>query len=722
LRCIAEVALVLFLIVGPAPGAEAAAPPAWSVPIHLSLPRLAEAGVWPVTVGVPLPEGRLRDGSALAVVDGAQRLPVQARVQSRWPDGSVRWLLLDWQSHLDPGATRRVQLEPVASAPIHTGPLRIRRSDAGVRVDTGKASYSIPSSGDDLLATIAADGSPSSRLSLYAIVDAVRHDAVGARNIEILEDGPWRSRVAVRGGYGPLRYEIRFDFFAGNAAVRVLASTENHASNDYVGLDELAITLRPAQSKTGYRIGVEPGRTLRGVLGAAPVTLVQTDARSMRFGEESRTGQGSGWASIADESGRGAAIAARFFWQEYPQGFVLRPESATYHLKAPTKRQLAFGSGAAKTHEFWVLLDGAKEFVERLPDLSQPVIAWTDPTWVATSSALRNAISRGGDSDAFLDRLGVSIGQYAQSQDREEWADSGRVTCDGDDVERRVGAYGMFNWGDWNFRGYRDTIKGCDAWGNLEYDTTQVLGLAFAATGDARSFELMTASARHFADVDRIHFSKRHPGWVGMNHPKNPLHFTFELGGIDLGHTWNEGLFTYGLLTGDERALRAGREIADYLVRRRGAGIGFRGNPRQWGWPMVALVAAWEMSADERYREAALWYAQRGMFAHPADAPGDWKRGILAEGLAYVHSITGEPTILVWLQTYAKAIVESRPADSRYYPAVAYVGGITASESWRRVARDKAADLQLGRWGKPMTIGGRTGFALLAPLPPLRTP
>ncbi len=213
----------------------------------------------------------------------------------------------------------------------------------------------------------------------------------------------------------------------------------------------------------------------------------------------------------------------------------------------------------------------------------------------------------------------------------------------------------MLNWGDWNFPGFRDSTKGCDAWGNLEYDLPQVLALAYAASGERGYYDGMVAAARHFMDVDRIHFHPTRPGWVGMNHPKNPLHFSFELGGVDLGHTWVEGLLSYYALTGDERGLDAARGIADVLVRRID-GIVWRGNPRQWGWPQIALVAAYQATGNDVYRRAAEAYARRGMAAHAPDQGTQWKLGILAEGLAYTHSVTDDAAIRDWLVRYAAAV------------------------------------------------------------------
>ena len=56
---------------------------------------------WPVTSGVPLAEGALPEGAAVALysADGGP-IPLQTEVLARWPDGSARWLLLDFQLDL----------------------------------------------------------------------------------------------------------------------------------------------------------------------------------------------------------------------------------------------------------------------------------------------------------------------------------------------------------------------------------------------------------------------------------------------------------------------------------------------------------------------------------------------------------------------------------------------------------------------------------------------
>src|SRR5690606_8296033 len=102
---------------------------------------------------------------------------------------------------------------------------------------------------------------------------------------------------------------------------------------------------------------------------------------------------------------------------------------------------------------------------------------------------------------------------------------------------------------------------------------------------------------------------------------------------------------------GDERGLAVARGIADYLATRVQGVV--RGNPRQWGWPQIALLAVYEATGETRYRDAALRYATRGMEAHPPGKSEHWKLGILADALAHTHAATGDAAVRAWLEEYA---------------------------------------------------------------------
>jgi len=675
-----------------------------------------------MTAGVPFPPGAVKDASQLRLSEtgGGTHVPLalQSRVLSRWPDGSARWLLLDWQTDLSARQERRFEVVPGSPlAPAH----RVTAIDQGdrIEVNTGALQFNVPKRRFAILSEVRVDGRPvaGGAVSSFFDIGGKRIEAEPPTAVTVTEGGPLRARIELRGHYASVfDYVVRIDAFADQTFVRVFHTFEQHSPRAYTSVQQIGVEAPVTLTGTvTFSAGQENGQPFDGVVSPRGLTLVQEDNETLHVGELRRAGRAAGWVDLRDAT-QGLAVAARFFWQEYPQSFQLRPTGLTYNLWAPEAAPAIVGMGAAKTHEMVFAFHGAHAPEALLLDaLTEPLPARLDPQWIVASGALRNSLAPTPATMGFLRELEAGYRRYRADAENERWDDSGQVRCPDAAHERpRRGFFGMFNWGDWNFRGYHDTTKGCDAWGNLEYDTTQVLALAYAATGDPTYYDPMVAAARHFMDVDRIYYQRDHPNWIGMNHPKNPLHFAFELGGTDLGHTWTEGLLSYYVLTGDDRGLEAARDIADYLVRRLRAGV-VRGNPRQWGWPQIALVAVYEATGDAKYKDAALEYARNGMAAHPPDRVKDFKMGVLAEGLAYTHAVTRDAAIRDWLTRYAAAVSpRAGTIDPRYVPAVAYVGRLTGDERYLRAATATVPRLKFGDWGKPFTIAGRIGFSILA--------
>jgi hypothetical protein len=673
---------------------------------------------WPLSSGVPFPAGMVRDPAQVRVSEGTTPIAAQLRLLSRWPDGSVRWALLDWQADLEANATRRFSVQAgVPAAVAH----RVRANDRGdhIEVDTGPLQFSVPKNRFAILEHVRVDATPAVAGPIVAFfgIDGKRIDAQAPTAVRITEAGPLRVRIEIRGRYArAFEYVVRIDAFADQPFVRVFHTFEQHSPDAYTSVGQIGIEVPMRFGEpVVYSAGREDGTPLAAALPESGFTLVQEDNETLRVAGTPQAGRAAGWADLHDPT-HGVAVAGRFFWQEYPQGFRLQRTGLTYNLWAPEAPPAKVGMGAAKTHELVLYFHGTlPPAPARLAALAQPPAPQLDPQWIVATGALPNSIAPSPATDAFLRELVAGYRRYQRHAETEQWDDSGEVRCPDPAHERpRHGFFGMFNWGDWNFPGYHDTTKGCDAWGNLEYDTTQVLALAYAATGDRSHYNGMIAAARHFMDVDRIHYHRERGNWVGMNHPKNPLHFAFEMGGVDLGHTWTEGLLSYYYLTGDERGLEAAREIADYLVHRLRT-FSMRGNPRQTGWPQIALVAVYEATGEQQYKRAAQDYARNGMTVHPPDKIGDFKMGVLAEALSYTHALTQDAAIKAWLLRYAAAVqARGSAADPRLMPALAYVGGIAGKPEYTRMAAASVARLKFGNWGKPFTIAGRLGFRILS--------
>ena len=69
---------------------------------------------WPLTRGVPLPEGAVGEtGELMLAGPGGDAVPVQLRPLARWPDGSLKWVLADFQARTRAGGWRTTSVEGV---------------------------------------------------------------------------------------------------------------------------------------------------------------------------------------------------------------------------------------------------------------------------------------------------------------------------------------------------------------------------------------------------------------------------------------------------------------------------------------------------------------------------------------------------------------------------------------------------------------------------------
>ena len=199
---------------------------------------------WPVTQGVPFPDGELPCGAAVCVVDeDGTRLPTQSIALTTWdPDFAwVKWLLVDFQCDLSANETRDLRLEygERVESPQPTSPVTVSHAGNRTRIDTGELRLDLRHDSADFVAALLVPGSDGWRNVLrgapgpflYLVgSDGTQYDSITSARpprIEIEEPGPLHACVAIKGfhaaptGIGLCPYTLRLHLYAGQNLVRL---------------------------------------------------------------------------------------------------------------------------------------------------------------------------------------------------------------------------------------------------------------------------------------------------------------------------------------------------------------------------------------------------------------------------------------------------------------------------------------------------------------------
>jgi len=228
----------------------------FSITVHndLSLSRNAE----PVTLGIPFARGVLADVSRLSVQDKEGHvLPSQARVQSKWGDGSVRWALLHFCGDLKPDGATKFNVSdggPAKKKAATTGngssttvpTLKLDRSETRLSVDTGVLRFDIDAGNFRGFENVRIQkrgggawvpgAAPTQLGSLYLKdKDGKVHGAMWGKlkKFVIEDEGPLvvtariESEIANESGVGFVEYDLWIQAWAGKDVVRAWLTVRN---------------------------------------------------------------------------------------------------------------------------------------------------------------------------------------------------------------------------------------------------------------------------------------------------------------------------------------------------------------------------------------------------------------------------------------------------------------------------------------------------------------
>lgn len=545
----------------------------------LGVTRTAE----PVTFGVPLPKGVLRDTRQLRLVDpGGRAVPAEFRsVNKWWDDGSVRWVHADFNASVSASGSTQYRLTVSdAPAPDPSATLRVEQQDGAIKVNTGPLEFTAYTKGHLLDAPGLAklDVLLRSDERIYKLSNWQQSDLV------IEEQTPTKIILKRTGAHAwvnkedkALDYVVRIIAHAGRSQVKIVYSFVNRQGremSDFVRLDGLWLQGQLAQS-------------------AEPQRIEQLSAEPRR----------KGWFTAGN-----VGFGVRWWWQLYPKGFQVLPNGRVrLDLFPETARPHNIYKGVAKTHELLLSFDNNDHWAE----LEEPLFPAAPSKWYTRDT---KALGRLTDtaSDAYPAQYFPLVQRYDQWLTASRDAVLAKRDKGFEFQGRKFDEYGMLNFGDAMHKLIPNDGRPDYGihWETEYYDFPHALFLHFFRTGDRVSFRTAVEAAAHLADVDISHSEDR-PGRDGAPRTGPGLnHWTRYSNGVFISSTsWafykNESLFDRWLLTGDLWSRDVARLSADFGVTY--DGLDLQSNTRSIGHGMFAMLKAYEVFGDRKYLDRANW-------------------------------------------------------------------------------------------------------------------
>ncbi|NOZ22658.1 MAG: hypothetical protein GXP25_16395 [Planctomycetes bacterium] len=678
---------------------------------------------WPVTSGIPFPKGALGSDENIRVLDpkGAE-VPLQTKVLARWPDRSIKWVLLDFQANVPKGGESIYTMEygtEVKRAEPKT-PLMVEEGQDTITVVTGPVKLVLNKKKFDFLGKVWLDQNGDGKFTNNELVsqggdkagifltadDGTVYSSLSPPDEVVVEEaGPCRATIKIAGthkaqGKDLFRYIVRINAYAGLPHLRVFHTWENnHIAENFTKITNLFLSTPLAGGVQHCAMGGDE-KAITGDPGKGDIRLFQNfdDKYTVTTGtaETTKGKRAAGWATASDGK-KGVTTAVRWFWQLYPKDFIIDKSGIRVGI-CPTlgKEDYAeFPFEGEQHYLYYYLLNGRyklKQGCSKRHELlyyfhkgdaqsadaarhakcfEKPLVAVAPAKWYCDSKAFYDVWPK--DMKRFKAyEIGIENSLKVYLLRRE-----------------MVKEYGMLNFGDW----YGERRVN---WGNIEYDTQHGMCLHFIRSGILDFFYTGQQAQQHNQDVDTVRYysDPRRVGGVWahcMGHvgeyykipaapPGTPR------GGMSVTHTWCEGHMDYYYLTGDPRALKAAKMIADHYDWQYTKEYDFT-NGRTAGWHLILTLGVYNGTYDPYYLNAAKIIVAR--VAERQRPDGGWRRqlvpghcfdiprhhgnamfmiGILLDGLKYYHGFTHDPKVAKMIVEGAEYIIrETWENDPKYY-------------------------------------------------------
>lgn len=630
----------------------------------------------PCFVSIPLAQEALRDADIVTLWQKGKRLPVQKKVLSRYPDGSVRFLFLRFLADIPANQTAEVECDLFgeylvrsfqetngnsflqAAKEYFQGDGKAEEAslvweqEQGYQVNTGILSFIVRHKGAGLLEQVCAFGKTYPGEQFSGMI--LETEEAGKKTMCHMKYGEWRiveegPVCVVLSNHGRLVPEqgrtTALDFTGndGETEEGILCETRvtAYAGKSYVEVElRLVNGTEDAVSIAAWEVPFSVGREVGKV--------------EKNFGEEMspKTENGTGFlrTCVADsnyktnflvsEAGETVekSITAEFLLNQNNEHFA-ETFYGTFFADYTTKEGGICATVYQAHQNFPKALWAGKEGIvlKLVPEGSEPVVLQPgmavkqkfqlyfhkqeeELQEINHQSILYQMPDQPIVPTEVYEGSGLFPDIFVKREQQVEDVEGAFILSA--DVHTR--SYGMLHWGDAPDPNYTAQGRGQGnlVWTNNEYDYPHACMLQFARTGIRRFLDYCIVTGTHQRDVDICHYS-RNELWKGGQWEHTKGHC--EDGKIVCSHQWVEGILDCYHLTGDERFLEAALGIGENVLRlletpeyQKNGGM----SARETGWALRTLTALYQETFEEEWTVKCDWIVEQ--FKEWSKTYGGW--------------------------------------------------------------------------------------------------
>ena len=597
-----------------------------------------------LSIAVPLQQGRLYNTIHMKVMDGNCIMPIQCKVTARYPDSSIKFVLVRFMGDLPANEPKEFFLYLDENDLLENAHYSSNddlqylnnyslidkifiEMNKNISIRNGKYQLVLHNNSKNLLGKLIDAYKAYDEESFSGPCLKTENQTYYGKNgcWTVVESGDLVTILKCPGIFETLgvTYETTLTIYAGkpwiDTAFRLINTTSHKLHVESLAFYYHANESKPSSKEsfcdniyTTYGVhdlhevskkaDVENIRTCTGYSNyrtmfqigknGAQVNLCVNGDRLLKESNE-HYGEVFYGTFFADRTEKEAGVCITIFQaqQNFPKAVRADDSGLAIFLVPEGEDRVVFHPGVSREQRFLIHFHGPEEslleldnrsLIYQMPD--RPVIL---PQVFAESEAM---------TDVFSKQYAESVELFLMSK-----------------ADAHGRAYGMLNFGDYVDHNYTNQGRGGGKpiWVNNEYDYPHAMALMYARTGERRFFDYMVTSARHLMDVDICHFSED-PLRIGGQIEHTVEHVVN--GKILPSHQWVEGLLDYYHLTGEERAydmaISIGENVRRLLDTPMFANMG-EASARETGWALRSMTALYLETGNEYWLEKCEWIVEQ---------------------------------------------------------------------------------------------------------------